>query len=251
MRYKKLFLLVLIFSIFLTSCDNFSKVKKNQLIVETIDTNNSTSSERLNENKILSEEEAKLKALEGLEKYLNIKLYLTEVQCYVYFQGPNEIKNSLNRLKIEDNLKTQFEDSKSVLENGVYYVIFYPQNVKMPKENFLVNNQIALNAKTGEILDFYFYGSKSILSSNNNVDVKEAERITKEFIEKNNLGGIKNGKLVDKKFIDAEKEISYRFMFEDAEISSKKVTAYTNKNLNIISFSVGIMSLLNTIYLGT
>ncbi|SFB04030.1 PepSY domain-containing protein [Clostridium frigidicarnis] len=235
MKYKTLSFILLFFTLFLTSCSEFDTIKKDRLIVETIDSN--TSLDESKKEKILSEEEAKLKALEILERYFDVKLYLTEVDCNVYFLNPSTLKPTLNKLELDSDMK--FENSKSVLENGIYRVEFFSKENQNPSEKHL-DYYTELDAKTGEIISFnhYIY----ITTSKNKLDMEDSENIAKEFIEKNNIGGIKNAKLTFKSEIVTEYN-TYNFTFEDNESESKKVNISIDANSKkIASLSIGIMT---------
>lgn len=247
MKHKKLFPLLLICSMFLTACDNFNTIKKNHLIVETLDTNN-TSSSKSKQEKILSEEEAKLKSLETLEQLFDVKLYLTEVDCTVYFNNPATLKTNLNKPKPADNNiasntnPLSFDNSKSALENGTYSVAFYSKKRQNSTEKYF-DYFTELDAKTGELLSFSHY--TYVADSNSKLDMEDSEGVAREFIEKNNIGGINSAKIVDKSDKLLTKTNTYTFTFEDMDSSSKKVTIGINVNSEkVTSLSIGLMTVL-------
>lgn len=236
MRCRVLISFIVSLSLLLVGCDNFSSIKKNKLMVETIE-----SPSKHNVKSISSEEEAKLRALETLEKYFNITLYLTEVECYAYLNNPSNIKSNLTRLNTNNIDLMQFENSSSLLENGTYTVSFYSKNGRSSNEKYF-DYSIEQNCKTGEIVNFRHYSY--IHPNNNMLDIEDCEKLAKEFIEKNSIGSIKNIKLTDKGYKLNPKDNTYSFTFEDKETPSRKVNICVNiYSKQISSFSVGVMTL--------
>lgn len=247
MKYKKIIPVLLVFSIFLTSCGNFSSIKKNQLVVEKLDKNTTSTSDIVNEKRILTEEEAKLKALEALEKYFNIKLYLTEVECYVQFESSSMIKKYLDEVNPSSYSKVQLEYSKSVLENGLYEVSFYNKVGKQSENIEFEYFSMKIDSKTGECLAVNgYYNDKAAASPNSSIDIEEAKKIAEEFIVKNHIGNIKNIKLINEKQRGEKKYVNYRLLFEDADAAYKKVVIYIDGNTKkVYNFSMGVVEIIN------
>lgn len=236
MRCRVLTSFIISLSILLVGCDNFSSIKKNKLVVETIE-----APSKNNIKSISSEEEAKLKALEALEKYFDVTLYLTEVDCYAYLNTPSSLKSNLTKFNTNNIDLMQFENSSSILENGTYTISFYSKSRRSPDEKYF-DYFVELNCKTGEVVNFSHY---SYIHPNNNVfDVEDSKKLAKEFIEKNYLASIKNVKLTEKAGKLNTKDGTYRFTFEDQDNPSRKVNISVNiYSKQILSFSVGIMTL--------
>lgn len=245
MKHKITLLVLLISSIFLTSCGDFSKIKKNQLVVVNLDKNSTSTSDIVNGKKILTEEEAKLKALVLLEKYFNVKLYLTEVESDVNFSSSSMVKKDLEMIKPSTYAKMQMDYSKSVIDNGFYQVSFFTR-LKEQDTNPLYFS-MSINSKTGECLYFINYSNKSIPSTNGNIDIAEAKKIAKEFILKNSIGNIKNVKFVNQNQRTSKGPVGYSLLFEDADAAYKKVMISIDGNTKkIYSFSIGIMELIQS-----
>ncbi|MBU5591534.1 hypothetical protein KQI89_07135 [Clostridium sp. MSJ-4] len=242
MKSKKLFPLLLISTIFLASCSTFNSMEKNKLIVETLD-NDSSVSYKINETRILSEEDAKLKALETLENFFNIKLYLTEVDCNVYFNDSNQIKNSLSRIGFNNNQNLQFENNYSLSGSGSYIINFYSKKSVSLQEKEFDTYITELDAKTGKLLSFDHYFFKYPTNSTSNISIEEAETFASGFIVKNNIGGISIANLIDKEKTIINKNTYYRFIFEDRDTSSKKVIIEIDGNSKkVCSLLAGTMT---------
>lgn len=240
MRCRVLTSCILSLSILLMGCDNFSSIKKNKLMIETLETPS-----KHNIKNISSEEEAKLKALEALEKYFDVTLYLTEVECYAYLNSPSNLKTNLTKLNTNNIDLMQFENSSSLLENGTYIVSFYSKNKLNANEKYF-DYFVELNCKTWDIVNFSHYNY--VHPNNNGLDMEDSEKLAKEFVEKNHIGSIKKIKLTDKTDKLVSQDNTYRFTFEDSEDSSKKVIISVNVySKQIFSFSVGLMTLQNEI----
>ncbi|MFD3156942.1 hypothetical protein ACFIJ5_08790 [Haloimpatiens sp. FM7330] len=241
MKTEKLVIVLLVFSLFFSGCNNLVGIRKNQLIVENLE-NNILSSHENSKNKKLTEEEAKLKSLELLEKYLNIKLYLTEVKCYINFKDGSEIEIKSNREKVDKSFISKFENSNSVFENGIFS-IYYTSRKDDIKQEFTGSINIEINAKTGELLSLNLYNFSSSKAFSGIGTIEESEKVAKEFIEKNNIGNIKNAKLIEKhkSVFSKNKYIVYKFTFQDSKDSNKKVFISMNGK-NISSISIGIMN---------
>ncbi|WP_055668840.1 YcdB/YcdC domain-containing protein [Desnuesiella massiliensis] len=247
MKNRKIISALLVFSIFLTSCGNFSSIKKNQLVIEKLDKNATSTSDISDKKKVLTEEEAKLKALEVLEKYFNIKLYLTEVACYVQFESSSTIKKYLDEVNPNSYSKEQLEYSKSVLENGLYEVIFY-NKVEKQSENIEIKYfSMKMDPKTGECLSVDgYYNDKMTVSSKSSINIDEAKKIAEEFILKENIGNIKNTKLVNQNQRRQNENVNYRLLFEDADAAYKKVLICIDGNTKkVYGFSIGVMEIIH------
>ena len=243
MKYKRILPVFLFFSMFLTSCGNFSNIKKNQLIIEKIDKNTTSTSNIVNGKRILTEEEAKLKALEVLEKYFNVKLYLTEVGSDVQFISSSMVKKDVGLINPSSYPKIQLEYSKSVLENGFYQIYFYTRIEKQSQNTDRTGYFMKIDSKTGECiyLDCY-YESKGIPPLNASIDIEEAKEISEEFILKNNIGNIKNIKSVNQNQRRVKDQVSYSLVFEDSDVAGKKVMISIDGNTKKINnLSIGVM----------
>ncbi|MBU3143931.1 YcdB/YcdC domain-containing protein [Clostridium sp. CF012] len=250
MKHKIILLILLISSIFLTSCGDFSNIKKNQLVVVKLDKNTISTSDVANGKKILTDEGAKLKALEILEKYFNVKLYLTEVGSDVQFINSSMLKKELGPINPSSYSKTQLEYSKSVLENGFYAVDFFTRVEKQAQDTNYAYFSMKIDSKTGECIYFSSYDTKVISSSNSSIDIidiNEAKKIAKEFILKNNIGNIKNIKLVNQNPKSVKSEVGYSLLYEDADVASNKVMIVIDGSTKkIYSFSIGVMEVIQS-----
>ncbi|MBZ9607196.1 hypothetical protein G9F73_005065 [Clostridium estertheticum] len=247
MKHKIILLVLLISSIFLTSCSDFSNIKKNQLVVIKLDKNTISTSDIVNGKKILTEEGAKLKALEILEKYFNVKLYLTEVGSNVQFISSSMLKKDLELIKPSKYSKTQLEYSKSVLENGLYNVEFFTRVEKKTQNTNYTGYFMKIDSKTGECIYFKSYDSEIIPSSNSSIDITEAKKIAKEFILKNNIGNIKNIKFVNQNPKSVKEPVGCSLVYEDADVASNKVIISIDESTKkIYSFSIGVMAIIQS-----
>jgi len=239
MKHKIILPILLISNIFLTSCGDFSNIKKNQLVVLNLDKNSTSTSDIVNWGKILTEEEAKLKALVFLEKYFNVKLYLTEVGSDVIFSSSSMVKRDLKLTNSNGYANMRLDYSTSVINNGLYQVSFFTRIEE--KDTNPIYFSMSLDSKTGECIYFVNYVSMSVPSTNGNIDITEAKKIAKEFIIKNNIGNIKNAKFVNQNQI-LKGPIGYSLVFEDADAVDNKVMISIDGNTKkIYSFSVGVM----------
>lgn len=247
MQNKKIIPVLLVFSIFLTSCGNFNSIKKNQLVIEKLDKNTPSTSDISNEKKVLTEEEAKLKALEVLEKYFNLKLYLTEVGCDVKFESSSMIKKNLDEVNPDSYSKEQLEYSKSVLENGLYEVNFYNKVGKQSENTEFKYFSMEIDSKTGECLSVNgYYIDKTAASQSSPIDIEEAKKLAEEFILKNNIGNIKKIKLVNEDQRRQNEDVNYRLLFEDADAAYKKVLICIDGNTKkVYRFSTGVMEIID------
>ena len=246
MKHKIILPILLISSIFLTSCGDFSNIKKNQLVVEKLDKNITSTSDIVNGKKILTEEEAKLKALECLEKYFKVKLYLTEVGSDVQFISSSMLKKDLERINPSSYSKTQLEYSKSVLENGLYNVDFFTRTETQAQDTNFTYFSMKIDSKTGECIYFINKDNKSISSLSSIIDINEAKKIAKEFILKNNIGNIKNVKFVNQN-LSIKGPVGYSLVFEDADEVGKKVMISIDGNTKkIYGFSIGVMEIIQS-----
>ena len=247
MKNKKIIPVLLVFSIFLTSCGNFSSIKKNQLVIEKLDKNTISTSDISNEKKVLTEEEAKLKALEVLEKYFNLKLYLTEVGCDVQFHSSSMIKKSLDEVNPNSYSKEQLEYSKSVLENGLYEMNFYNKVEEQLKNTEFKYFSMKIDSKTGECLSVNgYYIDKTADSQSSPIDIEEAKKLAEESILKNNIGNIKKIKLVNENERRQNADVNYRLLFEDADEACKKVLICIDGNTKkVYRFSTGVMEIID------
>ncbi|WP_027631440.1 YcdB/YcdC domain-containing protein [Clostridium hydrogeniformans] len=246
MKNKKVIPLLIVFSIYLTSCGNFNSIKKNQLVIEKLDKNTPSTSDISNEKKVLTEEEAKLKALEVLEKYFNIKLYLTEVGSNVEFHSSSMIKKYLAEVTPNSYSKEQIEYNKSALENGLYEVNFYNKVENQAKDTEFKYFSMKIDSKTGECVFFNgYYNDKATASSKSHIYIEEAKKIAEEFILKNNIGNIKNIKLVNENQRRQNEGVNYRFLFEDADAAYKKVLICIDGDTKkVYNFSIGVMEII-------
>lgn len=231
MKYRKLLPIVLIFSLILTSCSNFSKIEKNKLMIDNLEENKNISSE-FNKKTILSDEEAKIKALEALEKYFNIKLYLSEIACYARFSDANSIKKELS-----NNAFKNFKNNKSVLENGTYDIAFIMRKSKNEEQNNYLNYFIRLDARTGELLEYNNCTYDGNDDTNSNMDINEAEKFAKEFIIKSNINNTDNEKNSYKITSKMKKFNMYHFVFEDVK-NLKVEIRVDGKKKNIHGFLI-------------
>lgn len=242
MRYSFLIPVILSLSVFLVGCHSFSSIKKDKLMVETIEVPS-----QHNIKNISSEEEAKLKALKALEKYFNVTLYLTEVECYAYLNSPSNLKSNLTKFNANNIDLMQFENSSSLLENGTYTVSFYSKNRRNANEKYF-DYFIDLNCKTGDIVNFSHY--TYVHPTNTELDIEDCEKLAMEFIKNNSIGSIKKIQLTNKTDKLNTKDNTYSFTFEDKENPSKKVNIHVNiYSKQISSFSVGVMILQNQLML--
>ncbi|MBU3213923.1 hypothetical protein LL033_14170 [Clostridium estertheticum] len=241
MKHKTILPMLLIFSIFLTSCGDFTSIKKNQLVVEKIGKKVTDTSDIVNDKKILTEEEAKLKTLEYLEKYFNVKLYMSEIESNVSFISSSMVKKNSSLINQSSISKFQLKYSNSVLENGLYHVEFFTKAVKQAQDINSTYFSMKIDSKTGECIYFnsYYndlYGKPSL---KNSIDINKAKIIAEEFILKNNIGNIKNVKFVNQ---IVEYQESYNLVFEDNDAGDKKVMISIDRNTKkITGFLVGII----------
>lgn len=245
MKHKIILPILFIFSIFLTSCGDFANIKKNQLVVEKPNKNTAYTSDIVNEKNILTEEEAKLKALEVLEKYFNVKLYLTEVGSDVQFISSAMVKKDSEMINPISYSKIQLEYSKSVLENGLYQIYFYTRIEKQLQNTDSTNYFIKIDSKTGECIYFDYY-SKSIPPLNS-IDIEEAKKISEKFILKNNIGNIKNIKFVNQNKSTLAERVVYSLVFEDADAVGKKVMiSIDGSTKKIDGFYIGVVEIIQS-----
>ncbi|MCB2342608.1 hypothetical protein [Clostridium estertheticum] len=239
MKHKTILPILLIFSIFLTSCGDFNSIKKNQLVVEKIGKKVTATSNIVNDKKILTEEEAKLKTLEYIEKYFNVKLYLSEIESNVSFISSSMVKKDSSLITQSSYSKIQLKYSNSVLENGLYSVEFFTKAVKQAQDINSTYFSVKIDAKTGECIEFNsyykdFYGKPSL---KNSIDINGAKIIAKGFILKNNIGNIKNVKFL---YQIVGYQESYNLVFEDNDAGAKKVMIYIDRNTKkVFGFSIG------------
>lgn len=214
------------------SCSK-NAIKKNQVMVDYISVNESKDNTK-DSNRILTEEEAKLKALEILEDYFNIKLYLTEVDCYITYKEPNKVKQYMSEDSIKDAML--YSNANSILQYGMYEINFSMLNEDKQSKTFFID----LEAKNGDLIAFYndSYFERNDKKSDDVDDT--AIQYIRDFVEKTNISNITNIKSITHK---TDKYYYYVFEVIDADNLKNKVVLKLNKKgdkilVALVGFSI-------------
>lgn len=195
---------------------------------------NKLAEEAENSNRILNEEEAKLKALEILENYFDIKLYLTEVNCHISYSEPNRVEQYIGEAFMQK--ATTFDNAKSVLEYGKYEIYFSLLDDYKETEYYILE----LEAKTGNLILYYHYFNDSNYQ-NNVSDEASVIKLLYEFVEKTNIANIEDIKVTSH---EVNKNNIHFFEIEDEDNANSKGRLAVNGNTEkIIRVLIGYETL--------
>ncbi|QZY54110.1 hypothetical protein [Crassaminicella profunda] len=237
---QKIMLLLLISMILLAGCENFSEIKKDQLMIDQIE-----KEEKLTLKKPLekfTEEELKEKTLKAFKKYYNLEINEEDLIYTMNYVTFDEVKESLEEMEIEKYLQIKM-DYKDILKKG-FYVLYWHTSRKSEtfkkRKYFMYITRV--DGETGEILNISYneYDSKKE-KTNENITLEEAKQIVGDFIRKNKIFKTDKMKLV--KELNKKNVWMYYFLYEDPKEATNKVFIRVNTNTKRVEeFSRGVVA---------
>ncbi|MCT4620625.1 MAG: hypothetical protein N4A62_14710 [Marinisporobacter sp.] len=237
---QKIILLLLISMLLLVGCENFSEIKKNQLMIDQIEKEENLTPKKPLEN--FEEEELKKKALKAFEKYYNLEINEDDLIYTMYYVTFDEVKEKLEGMEIEKYLQIKM-DYKDIFKKG-FYVLYWHTDRK--SETFKRGNYYMytteVDGETGEILkiDYYEYDRKKE-KTNEKITSEEAKKIADDFISEKKISKTDKIKLVKK--LNKKNDKMYYFLYEGSKDTANKVLIRVNTNTKSVEeFSRGVQA---------
>lgn len=225
-KYSYLILVILLLILIINFSTTLVGIKKNEVMIDDYWINNlEKNSNDVELDRNLTQEEAKLKALELLEEYFDIKLYLSEIYTQVDFIEAKELKNKLT--------KYEYLNIDSILETGIYQINFSKKEEENRAYYFL-----RINAKTGELIEYSnLFDMYPINVEKKQIDNEQLINLINSFFEKNQILKVKNKHTRN---IKQNSEFDGRFKLFEVVDTENTVTifmdSYTGK---IVTFLLG------------
>lgn len=241
---RKIILFLLMISIFLLiGCEDFSKIKKNQLMIDKIN----KEEKEINAIKVknITEEEIKEKALKAFKKYYDIEINESDFSYSIRYITSNKVNEYLEEMNMEKYLQIKM-DYNDVLKNGYYSVMWYSdRKSKAFKKGNYSMYAAEIDGETKEILNMTYYGSEK--EKNNQIPLSQAKKIAENFIKEKKL--LRSDRI---KFVNVSNEkiyedsIVYYLLYEDKEESKNKVFIGVRKDTKKIeNFSIGVKAMID------
>lgn len=239
MRQGIIFLL-LTSIILLIGCENFSEVKKNQLMIDQIRKEENVSKDSLMKN--FTEEEIKEKALKAVKEYYDRQINESDFFYKMSHITPERMKNRLEQMEIDKYLQIKM-DYKDILKNGYYSMYYYKA-----QNGYYSMYTVEIDAETGEILKIeHFEIDEKKEKTNEKISLEQAKKIGEDFIKKKKFFKNDRMKLV-KAFNGREQGIARMkyFLYEDSEEASNKLLIGVRENTKRVeSLSRGVKALID------